>query len=130
MQECCLVLEFIFFATRTTSHFAHTVSLSVSQNHTIHQTMFISVLNGAENIPLSKNIVVGVSFTHVPLVTTLRYRQLTDRGQPLDSNNTSCISYVMWNEKTHLTSDFTFFHFLGSSSRKLNALTNEPNSRP
>ncbi len=54
------------------------------------------MLNDVENIPLSKNIiVVCLSFTRIPTTSIQRYRQLADRDQPLDSNNTSYISYAI-----------------------------------
>ncbi len=42
----------------------HTVSLPTCKNNAIHCTMFVSALNDAKNIFLSKNIVIHVSFIH------------------------------------------------------------------
>ncbi len=56
-----------FFATRTTLCLTRTVFLTVSKNHTIHNTTFVLTLNDTENIPLSENIVVvSVLFTTFP----------------------------------------------------------------
>ncbi len=50
--------------------------------------MFVLALNNVENIPLSEDIAIAIgyaSFTCVPLTSIQRYRQLADRGWPLDS---------------------------------------------
>ncbi len=45
---------------------------------------------------LSENIiVVHASFTHIPPTSIRKYKQLADRGQLVDSNNMSCISYTI-----------------------------------
>ncbi len=52
--------EFIFLRSGS-------IFLPVCKNNNIHCTTFILTFNDAENIPLSKNIIiVRVSFTHVP----------------------------------------------------------------
>ncbi len=62
---------------------------------TLFIVVFILLLNDAENIPLSENIIVVlVSFTRVSLAYIQRYRQLADRGWPLDSNYTSHVSFT------------------------------------
>ncbi len=58
--------------------------------------MFVSALNGAENIPLFENIIIVlVSFDQIPSTSIQRYRQSADQGQLLDSNNTNCILYAI-----------------------------------
>ncbi len=56
----------IYFFQLEQHSIAHTISLPVCKNHTIHCMTFILVLNNAENIPLSKKIVVHASFAHIP----------------------------------------------------------------
>ncbi len=94
MQICCLIFRFIFFYNSNNApSCAHHFFTSI---YTIHRTTFVLIMNNAENIPLSKNIaVVCVPFTHISPTSIQRYRQLTDRGLPLYSNNTSHISYTI-----------------------------------
>ncbi len=65
MQTRCFVFELIFWQLE--QHFYVYHFLQACKNHTIHRTMFVLVLNDAENIPLSENIIViCVSFTRIP----------------------------------------------------------------
>ncbi len=67
MRMCRFVFRIHFFVTWAALCLVRTVSLPVCKNHAIHPAAFVLVLNNAENIPLSKNIiVVRVSFTCVP----------------------------------------------------------------
>ncbi len=73
-------------------------SLPAYKDHTFRVT-FVLAFNNAKNIPLSENIVLAcVSFTKVSQphpISIWRYRQLAEKGWPLDPNNTSCISYTI-----------------------------------
>ncbi len=96
LQMCCLVFEFIFLQLEQHSvfHTRNFVTRVQKPHYSLCDICF--ALNDSENIPLSENIVVVcVSFTHVPPTSIRKYIQLADRGQSLDSNNTSCISYTI-----------------------------------
>ncbi len=78
----------------------HAISLPACKIHTIHRTKFVLALNDTENIHFSENIaIVRVSVNCVALPPphhlNPKYRQLPDRGQPLDSDNRSRISYTI-----------------------------------
>ncbi len=63
-----------------------TVSLLVCKNNAIHYSFWHWMMN---------IVIVRVSLTHLPPTSIWRYIQLADRGWPLDSNNTSHISYTI-----------------------------------